>query len=49
MRVLLDVCDRVPQSVRTAFQDLLTLWLNRAEHDVVIAKVQEIEPLLELF
>ena len=38
---------RARQSVRAGFQELLTLLLNRAEHDVLIAKVQEIERLLE--
>ena len=37
---------RLRQSVRTGFQDLLTLLLGSAERGVLIAKVQEIQRLL---
>lgn len=38
---------RLRESVRTGFKELLTLLMGRAERDVLIAKVQEIERLLE--
>jgi hypothetical protein len=38
---------RLRQSVRTDFQELLTLLVGGAERDVLIAKVQEIQRLLE--
>jgi hypothetical protein len=38
---------RVRESVRSGFRELLTLLLQSAERDVVIAKVQELERLLE--
>jgi hypothetical protein len=38
---------RIRQSVRTGFQELLGLLLTNAQRDVVIAKVQEIQRLLD--
>ena len=38
---------RLRQSVRTGFQELLALLLGSAERDVVIAKVQELQGLLD--
>jgi hypothetical protein len=38
---------RLRQSVRTGFQDLLTLLFGDAKRDALIAKVQEIERLLD--
>jgi hypothetical protein len=38
---------RLRQSVRTGFQELLALLLGSAERDVLIAKVQEIQRLLD--
>jgi hypothetical protein len=38
---------RLRQSVRTGFQELLTLLLGSAEREVLIAKAREIQRLLE--